>query len=810
MLNYAAGSSVVGYNLTRSLRFRASANGYLGRTPASAGNRQIWTYSIWVKKSQILADSTDQPLLHAYAGSGASVQTGIQYSSYSPSGIIDSIRIQSGTQGVSQDFDFAFANTYRDPSAWYHIVVAFDTTQATAANRIKVYVNGNQLGSPVSYAGRATTVSQNYQTAINSNISHHIGVQVGGTQYFDGYLAEVNFIDGQALTPSSFGSTNALTGVWQPAAYTGTYGTNGFYLPFTDNSTAAALGTDFSGNSNTWTVNNISVTAGVTYDSMTDVPTLTSATAANYCVMNPLDKNANIAVTNGNLTGTYTGNAALGIRGSIALPSTGKYYWEYQFTGGVPFGSAGVASPTASLSSLSGTFVIYSESGDKYVNSASSSAYGASYTTGDIIGVAHDADANTITFYKNNISQGAISLTASTQYFPFFNIYNAAMTATFGQRPFAYTPPSGFVALNTFNLPASTIVDGSNYMDAALYTGDGNLTRTLTGLYEFQPDFIWAKNRSGAFAHVLQDSVRGFSSTTKLSSNTTDPENSSGNATDPGFGYISGVSSTGFSVATTGGGITQLNQGTAPYVAWGWQANGAAVSNTDGTITSQVSVNASAGFSVMTYTGTGANATVGHGLGVAPSLIIVKRRDTTSNWNVYHTSVGATGVLLLNTTDSTTTSSLPWNNTAPTSSVFTVGTGNDVNASGGTFVAYCWTAISGFSAMGSYVGNANADGPFVFTGFRPNFVLIKRSTGLSDLGNWILLDTARNTYNVSTNRLFPNTSNAENGLGGSGDYIDILSNGFKVRGSGGWVNQSGSTMVYICFAENPFKFSLAR
>jgi hypothetical protein len=675
--------------------------------------------------------------------------------------------------------------------------LAVDTTQATAGNRVLLYVNG----ASVTDITGVTVPAQNTNLAVNSTAAHYIG-QFNSSNYFDGYMTEVNFIDGQALTPTSFGSTNALTGVWQPARYTGTYGTNGFYLKFTDNSTAAALGTDFSGNSNTWTTNNISVTAGVTYDSMTDVPTLTSATAANFAVLNPILQNSWWASPNrGNIS-----NANLRLSGqngtafsTFDVATTGKWYLELTITS-YNNGSTYPSSIITSARSRNTFEISYLATGVKSINSTPS-AYGASWTTGDIIGIAIDKANNQVTFYKNNVSQGAITNTfpSETVLVGYYaeNVASDTIDFNFGQRPFTYTPPTGFVALNTFNLPTSTIVKGNTVMSATLFdTNGGSYPKSITGV-GFQPDFVWIKSRSQAYPHYLWDVVRG-TGIKSLSTNSTAAEGADGVTS------LTSFNSDGWTIGA-GNGVGETNG-----VSWNWKANGAGVSNTNGTITSTVSVNASAGFSVVTYTGTGVAATVGHGLGVAPSFIVVKRRDSTANWNVYHASVGATGVLLLNTTDSTTTTSVPWNNTAPTSSVFTVGTGADVNASGGTFVAYCWAAISGFSAMGSYVGNASADGPFVFTGFRPKYVLIKRSTGATDLGNWILMDTARDSYNVANNQLYPNTSNAENGIGGSGDDIDILSNGFKVRGSGGWTNQSGSTMVYICYAENPFRNSLAR
>jgi hypothetical protein len=337
-------------------------------------------------------------------------------------------------------------------------------------------------------------------------------------------------------------------------------------------------------------------------------------------------------------------------------------------------------------------------------------------------------------------------------------------------------------------------------MDATLYTGNGS-TQTITNAAGFQPDLVWYKGRSFAYNHGLFDSVRGTSNF--LSSNLTDAEIS-----------VSGVTafnSNGFSLGSSVNG----NGNTTTYVGWQWKANGAAVSNTSGTITSQVSANASAGFSIATYTGTGSAATVGHGLGVAPSFIIVKRRSATDDWQVYHAANTAnpeTDYLVLNTTAATADAADRWNDTAPTSSVFSIGNGSAVNTNAATYVAYCWSEIAGFSKFGSYTGNGSADGPFVYLGFRPAFLMIKRSDSTSNA--WLIYDNKRNTSNLTNKKLAANLSDVENNVVNMGDDtfgIDFLSNGFKsVTQTGANQNASGGTYIYMAFAENPTKYSLAR
>ena len=341
------------------------------------------------------------------------------------------------------------------------------------------------------------------------------------------------------------------------------------------------------------------------------------------------------------------------------------------------------------------------------------------------------------------------------------------------------------------------INNGRNHFDVLTYTGTG-AAQTISGL-NFQPDFVWIKNRSGTQNNYLQDSVRG--ATNYLVSNNTGAENQ---YSGYGSSAITGFNSSGFALSSDAIGMANTNAAT--YVAWCWKAGGTAVTNTSGTITSQVSANPTAGFSVVTYTGTGANATVGHGLGVAPSFIIGKRRNSTGNWQVYASAISnmQTGYIVLNLTDAfRTTSSAVWGNTQPTSSVFTIGTDTDLNTNGSTNVAYCFAAIAGYSAFGSYTGNGSADGPFVYCGFRPRFVLVKGTA----VSSWYLWDSSRASYNVINETLYPNLSNAE---GGSGGIIDFLSNGFKIRTTGTDLNANVNTMIYAAFAENPFQNSLAR
>ena len=757
-----------GYNISRSVRLRSSASAYFSRTPASAGNRQTWTWSAWVKRGTLGAT---QFLFDATAGTGTRL--------YFTSG--DVLQFDTGGSGV-----FTTTQVFRDPSAWYHIVFVADTTQATASNRIKLYINGNQVTS----FSATSYPAQNTSTDWNNNVSHYLGRNGNASvSYLDGYLTEINNIDGQALTPSSFGSTNATTGVWQPAKYTGTYGTNGFYLNFSDNSaaTAAAIGKDYSGNGNNWTPNNISVTAGVTYDSMIDVPTPYadgSTNRGNYAVGNPLNPDGS-TWSAGNLNFSLP-NSTNNSQSGLAV-STGKWYWEVVYSANPT--SMGVQQTGLTTRFTNG--VVYASDGSKYVNGTNSS-YGATYTTGDILGIALDMDAATVTFYKNNASQGSISLsgTGCTNAVASFSAGGGSTSTgsiNFGQRPFSYTPPSGYKALNTYNLPASTVLNGGKYMAATLYTGNGS-TQSVTNAGSFKPDLVWYKDRSVARDHSLFDSVRGVN--LGLSSNLTNAESS--------YSGVSAFNSTGFSLGNNING----NASGETYVGWQWQAGqGSTSSNTSGSITSTVSVNATAGFSVVTYTAQASGtATIGHGLGVAPAMIFNKQRGTTGSWATYHQSIGAANVVYLNLTNASAASSATWNNTAPTSSVFSLGSGY---AGAGTMVAYCWSEIAGFSKFGSYTGNGSADGAFVYTGHRPRWLMVKRT---DTTGDWWVWDSARNTFNVMTYYLAPNRSDAEF----TANTIDFLSNGFKFRDSSSGWNASGGTYIFASFAENPFANALAR
>ena len=329
----------------------------------------------------------------------------------------------------------------------------------------------------------------------------------------------------------------------------------------------------------------------------------------------------------------------------------------------------------------------------------------------------------------------------------------------------------------------ATIDKPNTQFNVVTYTGTGSSNAITVG---FQPDFTWIKDRSNARDNQLVNAIVGYPNGTLLS-NTTDAEYTAAARVDS-------RNANGFTVNAP----AQVNGSGETYVSWNWKANGAGSSNTSGSISSTVSANTTSGFSIITRTGTGSVGTVGHGLGSTPKMIITKKRSGADNWGVYHSSLGATKYLVLNDTSASGTSSSPFNNTEPTSSVFTVGTGTTWNASGATFVDYCFAEIKGFSKFGSYTGNGSADGTFVYTGFKPTYVMLKNSDGSTN--QWLIFDNTREPANIMGDYLQANASNAQETF----DGLDFISNGFKMRTANGAFNASSNKYIYATFAENPF------
>ena len=831
MLNHSlvpVGST--GYDIDNSLRFNDNDSAKLSRTPSVAGNRKTWTWSGWVKRGNLVA----QAQTANYA-----VVFGTPYQG----GGYDNCHFWFGTGDVFVFYDIhvnvnmalATTSVFRDASAWYHIVVAVDTTQATSSDRVKLYVNGEL---DTTFGG--TYPALNYDTQVNrSGLIHDLGgTTINGTpsRYYDGLLAEVNFVDGQALTPSDFGETDETYGHWKAKKYTGTYGTNGFYLDFKN---SGSLGNDVSGAGNNWTPNNLAAT-----DQMLDSPT------NNFCTWNPTMGGVSAPIfTQGNLreSGNSSGSWD-GTWGTMGF-SSGKWYWEdYMELSTHANKYVGVFSLNQNYNinephTATGGHISYSaESGNKAVNdNYPHTSYGASYTTGDIIGIAVDLDGGTptITFYKNNVSQGAINLpvnmTDGSTLTPFTSKFytNDYLVANFGQDSsfagnktaqgnaddngigdFYYTPPTGFLALCTQNLPEPTVVP-SEHFNTVNYFGNGypaTGTQSITGV-GFQPDLVWTKERSTTGYHHLLDSVRG--STNALFSNGTNAEYSQPTC-------ITSFDADGFSLGadTNGDGVNRLytTYSAAGNIAWNWKANGAGVSNTDGSITSTVSANVDAGFSIVSYTGnatTNTTFTVGHGLTETPDLVIIKNRDWASNvkaWEVWHKDIG-NNLLALDQTDAVSPGDYTYiMGASPTATTFSirqdtaVSLANRYRANGVyDYIAYCFHSVEGYSKVGSYTGNGSTDGTFVHCGFRPAYVLIKCYTASGE--EWEMYDNERLGYNPNNYRLNAHSSASE---GAYANRVDIVSNGFKLRTTANPINGSGKSYIFIAFAENPMKYSNAR
>ena len=800
-------SALGGSVIERSLRFNDDDNPYLNKTFSGAGNTKTFTISFWFKMGSI-PDSASMNAIGTGTNNQNDFMIGFSYDG-SRSTYIHVLARNSGSTVVHVSTNRRF----RDSNAWYHAVISVDTTQSTSSDRVKIYINGSQETS----LSNSTYPSQNTDLRFNSANAHYVGTtrdDQTSTGNFDGYMTEVNAIDGAAYDPTYFGFTESQTGLWKPKRYEGTYGTNGFHLDFSDNSNTSSLGIDKSPNGHDFTANNFSVAAGKTNDSLEDTPT------NNFCTISSLDiwRTGN-TVAEGGLKLTRTGANFGNARCTMAVNS-GKWYYEWECTGqhtqvgwvNVEFDLGYNGGDVAVTSGGGGGVGMYWDSrtymygwqnsgGNTYFPSSGSFV---SYTTGDIIMVAVDLDTFKFWFGKNGTwinvlgtadpAAGTDGITpvasknngtyeAGMYFTPLISCFsNGNGHVNFGQRPFSYTIPSGYKTLQTRNIPLTvpSIVRPQKHFDSILYTGNDG-SQTITGL-EFDPDLVWAKNRQDAgYHHDLYDTVRG--NNLRIFSSQAQAE---------ATGYLQFGATGGFSL-TSGGGINANNKN---HVAWCWKAGGAAVTNNDGSVASQVSANTEAGFSIVTLDGTGSVLTFGHGLGAKPSMVMLKARNIANNWLVYHKSYGAEKTTFLDTATATSDNAQWYNDTEPTSSVFTLGTWSGMNTASSNIVAYCWTEIPGYSKFGSYTGNGSTDGTFVNLGFRAAFIMIKSSSLET---NWNITTADIDSYNVVTKYLDANTSGAE----GTYTFLDILSNGFKARNVGNSFNQNGASYIYMAFAEQP-------
>ena len=914
---------------TQSLRFDQDSSTYLTRTPSSAGDKKTWTWSGWIKRASLVSGSP-------YGGFGIIFAGGNQQNMWAIPTNCTMIAYWINTEqlvvlGSGNTVLRQTSARQRDLSAWYHFVVAMDTTQSTANDRTKVYINGVQQTS----FDTTNNVSQNTDLNINETSNHLIGGQQTSNvaSSMNMYLAETNFVDGQALDASYFGETK--NGVWIPKKYTGSYGTNGFRLQFnqtgTGTASASTIGADTSGNTNHFTSSGI-----VASDcNMPDSP------ENNFPTMNSNNKDSATVLSEGNLKLSNSTVGTVGARSTMATPTSGKYYVEFAPTiSGGNWPRVGIARTSVSGNTPETWFDMQNGASN---NRGSGGATTGAFSTGDVGAIAFDADAGKIYLAKNNTWQNSGDPVNGTGYMfdgltdgPFLFssyqyhsanviVWNFGQDSSFagtetaqgntdgnGIGDFYYAPPSGFLALCSANLPEPTIspnadTQADDYFNTVLRSGFGSSGGSVT--VGFKPDWVWEKTRNATSNHTLWDSSRGlpkhlytnatavegdstwltafasngltygtndYGSSTSLvvwnwkaggatpsktykvvvvsdSGNKYRFRNSADSATfgasavtlylQEGGTYTfdysdSTATSHPFRFSTTsdgthGGGseyttgvvkddtaktITITVASSAPTLYYycsshsgmGGQVNTNATSgqtNFDGSLLSVSNANTDAGFSIVTYTGNGsAGATYGHGLGAVPAMIITKGRNVADNWMTRHKDYSAnTSFIELNTSNAEGNATDVWNNTAPTSSVITVGTGGTVNSNTKLYVSYCFAEIESYSRFGKYTGNGSANGTFVFTGFRPAWIMVK-TTGISS--DWVIEDTTRSPFNESNATLFANLSNAEYTAGAYG--VDLLSNGFKIYNTYNQWNASGQGYIYMAFAESPFKYANAR
>ena len=813
---YASGG-FYGHPINQSLRFSAVDGGFAEITYGSAGNRRTWSWSAWIKRSGI-TKSNRQRIWATQDGSG--IEENIRFETD------DQIRwISHNSDGSDNDHDVTTSAVFRDTSAWFHLLIVKDTTEGTDSNRVKIYING----SLQSFEGSPDYPSSNFEGHINKGQNHHIGSHVNdNSETFDGYMAEVHFIDGTAVSPSVLGETKA--GIWIPKKYTGSHGTNGYHFTFADTSSNNALFNDDSANSNNFSATGI--VAG--HDFMKDTPT------NNFCTLSSINKtDANVVLANSNLDADFDQsggwNSALA---TFALDMTagGKFYWEAKaneisavdktMIGMIPYSIDFVTNTNKSI-------VDNTDYGDnpKYGLTAHGAGVGGyTYAENDVINVAVDIDNAKVYYGKNgtyfgdmNPSAGTGSTTQTlntsagrTAYVPFVGGYGGSeWQGNFGQDGtlagtvsaggnadanghgnFLYTVPTNFLALCTANLPNPAIDPAqgespADFFNPVIFTGNGTNQDIDVG---FQPDFAFVRQRTDASGGYIVDSVRGDSAADLQPANA----NAEGDFANITFG------SNGYNVS---GNNNLNNENAHNYVSWNLLAGGSASTLTDGSINTSASVGAKNGFSILTFTGNQTNgATIAHGLSTRPELVIFKNRSTGSrNWqtNYIDGTARRTVYLNLNSAEATPGSQ----QTLPTSTLITLDAGTDSNENSDNILAYCFANVEGHQRVGIYTGNGNADGPLIYTGFRPAFILGK---GLASGREWWIVDNKRNPVNIGTlSEIHPGTTAAEQ----TETQLDIVSNGFKIRDDlslGSDVNADGEEYLYLAIAEQPFKFANAR
>ena len=805
---------------TQSLRFENGDSAYLNETAGTPTDSQKWTSSLWVKRGSL---GSEMGLVRSSAKA--------EYIRFESDDTLRYRLYQSGAQRISMITSAVF----RDITAWYHIVCAVDLSNTTDNDKVIIYVNGTRQA-----LGTNTTTTTDTYDSVMLTSGNDIWIGRNSSSYFDGYMAEINFIDGLQLAPTSFGETKE--GAWIPKDTSGlTFGDNGFRLQFKQTGTGTAststIGAD-TANSNHFTSNNLVATDSNIPDSPEN----------NFATLNPLRTNRlTETYSEGNLRYASSQTSTNPATTSTIAVSSGKWYWEVFIKAqGNTANSVGIIDveygmendSSAGYTSSSG---VYSYQGAGTERSANGSpSYGDSWTDDDLIGVALDMDNGNVYFYKNGTIQnsgtalqGSLDTTGSGTYSAYSLVYsNGDQIYNFGQDGsfnaektaqgntdgngvgnFFYSVPSGYLALCTSNLPEPTIspnadTQSNDHFDGLLYTGNSQSAQDIGGL-GFQPDFVWIKGRSYADHHALFDSTRGVGK--YIISSSTNAEGDYANTLDE-------FRSDGFGVGADSTAL--VNYQTNTYVAWNWKANGGTTTTNDasstgvGSIDSVYQANTTAGFSIVTFTTDGVSSgTVAHGLGVQPKLLLGKTRNHAVAWAVQSTLLATNQALILNTTSAAYDPGYNhWNDTHPTSSVFSVGgymADHSDLTNPSTKIVYCFAEVAGFSKIGLYTGCGNANGTYVHTGFKPAWIMIKRT---DTTGSWYIYDykrLLRNPLGSVNQPLLADTTGAEGGADASW-YIDGLSNGFKLKNASNFDNASSGTYLYMAFAEMPEKYSNAR
>lgn len=780
--------------ITNSVIFNRADNPYMyfnksGITPDSD---KKFTFSCWFKIGEkgsrlntgLFNSNTD-------GSNGGNVTRYAPLATFTANGNLFGYDYDSG----GYNWYFSTNRTFEDTSKWYHFVLAIDTTQSTSTDRMKIYIDGDQI----------TSFSSTVYPALNQDLytvmagGYHI-LGLGYNAKFDGYIAEVNLIENQQLTPSTFGLTDTSTGRWIPKTLSGiTYGTNGFRLAFADSS---ALGDDTSGNTKDFTATNLASTDQTTDSPSQNFPTFDNNQTIDNAGGTNIFSEGNLRVDmdyggSGNQYGMALMNPAYAV-------TSGKYYWEHKLI------SQSHTNPSIYNLSMPGIIDLNKDADiTSYIGHTSGPTTYSWYTLGgyvfcdgtydtqqylpggstlpaigDIINFALDMDNGAWYIGVNGTyvtangavgdpTSGSARTGAVRTFAPNTRKYiygtstqsgfNCVDEVNFGQKSFTHSIPTGYTKWQQDNVPST----------------DKNI-----------PGMCWVKNRdSASWYHTIIDSSRG--ALKEIYTNGSFVEATQANSLRK---FLKG----GYQTGEAG----NWNNGGDRFVSWNWVANnGTSSANSNGSIASVVQANQTAGFSIVKYSGnSGSAGTIGHGLSAKPEWIMVKDRDASSyEWMVQHTSLGATHYGSISSTDPFYDNDTIWNDTEPTSSVFSIGTNGSVNTGTNDYVAYVWHSVDGFSKFGSYSGNGDADGKFVYTGFTPVWIMVKRSTASGY--NWQIWDTKRSPINPVTNQaLFADGTFAEGGT----SKLDILSNGFKWRGTEAWVNASSVTYVYMAFAEHPF------